>query len=96
MRALKENDFCKLCETDFDFVVEDKTIGHHPFSHTGETETALCIRIDFVTVDGKPMPQKYYLPKPDILLQQAEDVFRRITKMREKQEKKLAAMFGPG
>lgn len=89
-QIILENDVARLLDDGTFYVVEDKTQLNRQVVEQKHTETLKSLWVDWAfTENGKRVAVRYYFPKTDFEVVLAKNVFRTLSRAREKEIVKL-------
>lgn len=89
MRVVVDMEMVVVEDYGTEYVVSVKALQKKPVVHTGETQTLINIRMDFVEYGKKLTPSRMYLPKRQFSEQEAIDIARRLNKRWVKEKERL-------
>jgi len=84
MRIVDENEYARIEDDGYYYIVTDKTLEHLPIHHEGETRSLAHIKIEFVLVEDKLTPMRTYYPKDEVDIKAVYTVYNRLTKIHSK------------
>jgi len=93
-QLIEEDEFARLYDDGYYWIIEDKTLGDKEVVHTGETKTLVTIKMDFVLVNDRLAAARVYYPKDQFTIDDAKKTFIKVNTERKKEFMKYREQFG--